>query len=138
MFSSQSDIISKIIYGANQVYKRFGVNSFVFSDIYTINNKFPYKRELALEMKILNLVFMEDYKMTVFFQEQEISTHTIDFLVENQIPIEISSTHTLDKVYLNTISNNLQAYYFKVGLLLNFGQDMLEYKVIEIKKLKPI
>jgi len=56
--------------------------------------------------------------------------------VEEKIMVEIKAVTRLDNVHLAQAINYLEAYKMKVGLLINFGANSLEFRRINepIKK----
>jgi GxxExxY protein len=60
----------------------------------------------------------------------EVGTRRADFIVENQVVVELKAVIYLEDVHLAQAKNYLVAYNFPVGLLINFGGLKLEYKKV--------
>jgi len=60
----------------------------------------------------------------------------VDFLVENEISLEIKAVINLEDVHLAQAINYLEAYNLQTGLLINFGVKSLQYKRLFNKKYK--
>ena len=87
-----------------------------------------YQRALAIEMKKQGLDFKREMEMKIYYDEIEIGTRRVDFLVENIIMTELKALIRLDESHLNQTMNYCQAYNLPIGLLFNFGAKSLEYK----------
>ena len=53
-----------------------------------------------------------------------------DFIVANQVVVEIKALTALEDIHIAQVKNYLVAYKFRRGLLLNFGARSLEIKRI--------
>ena len=87
-----------------------------------------YQRALSIEMKNQGLSFKPEVEMTVFYKGTDVGTQKIDFLIEDQIMVELKVLIKLDDLHLSQTMNYCQAYHLPVGLLINFGSKSLEYK----------
>ena len=57
-------------------------------------------------------------------------TRRADFVVENKIIVELKALVNLEDVNLTQAKNYTVAYDFPKGLLINFGSQSLQYKLI--------
>lgn len=97
-----------------------------------------YQRAMVIEMAKCGLGFQREFEMPIFYDEQEIGTRRVDFLVEYKIMVELKALTKLEDVHLAQALNYLEAYKLEIGLLLNFGAKSLEYKrVINTRKPLP-
>ena len=53
-----------------------------------------------------------------------------DLVVEDKIIIELKTVENLDKIHFAQVKNYIKATEFKLGLLINFGKTVLEFKRI--------
>jgi len=113
-----SDITRRIIGAAMKVHSTLG-NGF---------QEVIYQRALAIEMAKQGLSFQRELEMQIYYDEQEIGTRRVDFLVEDKVMVELKALTKLEDVHLAQAINYLEAYGLEVGLLLNFGAKSLEYK----------
>lgn len=60
----------------------------------------------------------------------------VDFLVEENISVELKTLIKTEDVHLAQAINYLEAYNLEVGLLINFGAKSLEFKRLLNKKYK--
>ena len=74
------------------------------------------------------LNFIRELEIPIFYDENEVGSRRVDFLVEDKIMVEVKAISQLEKVHLAQGLNYLEAYHLEVGLLLNFGSTKLEFK----------
>jgi GxxExxY protein len=113
-----SDITEKIIGCAMTVHNTLG-NGF---------QEVIYQRALAIEMTLQGLSFSRELEMPIFYRDEEIGTRRVDFFVEEKVMVEIKAVSELNNTHLAQAINYLEAYKMKVGLLINFGQNSLEFR----------
>ena len=97
----------------------------------TLGNGFQeviYQRALKIEMEKQGLSFQRELEMPLFYDNQPIGSRRVDFLVENQVIVELKAVIQLEAVHLAQGLNYLVAYKVDKGLLLNFGAQSIEIK----------
>jgi GxxExxY protein len=119
-----SELTSKIIGCAMEVHKRLG-NGF---------QEVIYQRALAIEMHIANISFNREFEMPIYYKQEHIGTRRVDFLVENCISVELKAIIKLEDVHFSQAINYLEAYNVEIGLLINFGENSLNFKRLTNKK----
>ena len=122
-----SELTSKIIDSAMTVHK-------------ALDNGFQeviYQRALALEMNFNNINFNREFEMPIYYREQHIGTRRVDFLVEDNVSVELKAITKLEDVHFAQAINYLEAYNLEIGLLINFGETSLVFKRLQNKKYKP-
>ena len=67
---------------------------------------------------------------------EEVGKRRADFIVENQVIVELKAVINLEDVHLAQAKNYVVAYNFSIGLLINFGATSLQFKKIFNSKLK--
>ena len=87
-----------------------------------------YQRCLALEMEKQGLGFARELEMPIYYHEVEVGSRRVDFLVEDQVMVELKAVVKLEDVHLAQGLNYLSVYDLEKGLLLNFGSTRLEVK----------
>ena len=93
-----------------------------------------YQRAMEIEMADNGISFSREYEMPVYYKNQQIGTRRVDFLVEENISVELKAIITLEDVHLAQAINYLEAYDLEVGLLINFGAKSLDFKRLNNKK----
>ena len=85
----------------------------------TLGNGFQeviYQRCLAIEMEKQGLGFMMEQEMPIFYEGIEVGTRRVDFLVEDQVMVELKALSQLEDVHLAQGLNYLTAYNLDKGL----------------------
>lgn len=123
-----SELTSRIIGCAMEVHNQLG-NGF---------QEVIYQRALEIEMSFRGIEFRREFEMPIFYKKLQIGTRRVDFLVENNISVELKATTKLEDVHLAQAINYLEAYSLEVGLLINSGERNLNFKRLLNKKYKPI
>jgi GxxExxY protein len=95
-----------------------------------------YQRALAIEMKLSGIEFSREFEMPIFYREEHIGKRRVDFLVEGIISVELKAMTKLEDVHLAQAINYLEAYNLEIGLLINFGENSLNFKRLTNKKYK--
>lgn len=97
----------------------------------TLGNGFQeviYQRALAIEMRKASLEFARELEVKIFYDGEEIGTRRVDFLVANEVLVELKALTAMEDVHLAQGLNYLVAYKLDKGLLINFGAKSLEVK----------
>jgi len=121
-----SELTSKIIGCAMTVHKMLG-NGF---------QEVIYQRALAIEMNLEEIKFSREFEMPIFYRDEHIGTRRVDFLVEGIISVELKAKTKVEDVHLAQAINYLEAYNLEIGLLINFGENSLNFKRLTNKKYK--
>ena len=114
----KSDITGKIIGCAQKVHKFLG-NGF---------QEVIYQRALEIELQKEGLKFEREKEMDIFYENILIGNRRVDFLVDEDVMVELKAITKLEAVNVAQLINYIEAYKVKVGLLLNFGSKSLEVK----------
>jgi len=80
----------------------------------------PYQREVALKISYKGAVLKKEY--------------VGDFICYNNIIVELKALSKLESVHESQVLNYLKATGFKLGILINFGEQSLKYKRIVKEK----
>lgn len=106
----------------------------------TLGNGFQeviYQRALAIEMNLSGIEFKREFEMPIYYREMQIGTRRVDFLVEDVISVELKAVTKLENVHFTQAINYLEAYNIEIGLLINFGENSLNFKRLQNKKYQP-
>ena len=99
----------------------------------TLGNGFQeviYQRCLAIELERAGFSFQREQEHTIYYEDIDVGTRRADFIVENKVIVELKALINLEDVHLAQAKNYVVAYNFPKGLLINFGAQSLEYKLI--------
>ncbi len=114
----KSEITATIIHCAYQVHNNLG-NGF---------QEVIYQRALMREFIRANLAFEREKEMDIFYLGDKIGERRVDFLVNQDIMVELKALTALEDVHIAQLMNYIEAYKVRIGLLLNFGARKLEIK----------
>jgi GxxExxY protein len=114
----KSDITAKIIQGAYKVHNFLGAG---FQEVI-------YQRALQIEFIKSGIEFEREKEMPIYYNGSEIGERRVDFLVDNDIMVELKALAQLEDVHIAQLMNYIEAYKVKIGLLINFGAKKLEVK----------
>lgn len=87
-----------------------------------------YQTALAHELKKSQISFESQKPIMVYYDGVSIGEFTADFLIEDELIVELKAVQTLVTVHEVQTVNYLVATGKDVGLLLNFGAERLEFK----------
>ncbi len=109
----------KIIGCAMEVHSELGSGFLeaVYQEALSIvfdKNKIPYEREKTLNILFKKRILKKHY--------------SADFYCYNKIIVELKAVNNLTNNDLSQVLNYLKATNQKIGLLINFGTERLEYK----------
>lgn len=121
-----SELTSKIIGCAMTVHKTLG-NGF---------QEVIYQRALGIEMHLAGIEFNREFEMPIFYRQEQIGTRRVDFLVDGVISVELKAITKIEDVHFAQAINYLEAYNLETGLLINFGENSLNFKRLTNKKYK--
>ncbi|OUJ72922.1 GxxExxY protein [Hymenobacter crusticola] len=87
-----------------------------------------YQRSLAVEMQEARLPFIREVERPIFYKGVEVGSRRVDFLVAENVLVELKAISELNHAHYAQVINYLEAYRLEVGLLINFGETSLKYK----------
>jgi GxxExxY protein len=99
----------------------------------TLGNGFQeviYQRCLAIELERAGLDFARELEQDIFYDGIHVGTRRADFIVGNDIVVELKALINLEDVHLAQAKNYLVAYDKPIGLLINFGATSLQFKKV--------
>ena len=99
----------------------------------TLGNGFQeliYQRCLGIELAKAGVSFTREQEHTIFYDGIDVGTRRADFVVEDRLTVELKAIINLEDVHLAQAKNYTVAYDFPLGLLINFGSQSLQYKLI--------
>jgi GxxExxY protein len=87
-----------------------------------------YEQALAVEFAIRGIAFVRQKAIPLFYRDQQIGEHRIDFVVEDKIIVELKAVEALEKVHFAIVRSYLKAAGLSDGLILNFSSMPLAVK----------
>jgi len=89
-----------------------------------------YQKCLAIELGRAGLSFVREQNQKIYYEGTEVGIRRADFVIENKIVVEIKAVVNLEDVHLAQAKNYVVAYDFPRGLLINFGAQSLQKKLL--------
>ena len=96
-----------------------------------------YQRSLAIELGRANISYLRELEQEVYYDGIQVGTRRADFVIEDQLVVEIKAIVKLEDVHIAQAKNYTVAYDFPLGLLINFGGQSLEQKLMFNPKYHP-
>ena len=99
----------------------------------TLGNGFQeviYQRCLAIELERAGISFVREQEQTIFYEEIMVGTRRADFVIEDIIIVELKAQINIEDVHIAQAKNYVVAYDKPIGLLINFGNQSLQFKKI--------
>ena len=88
-----------------------------------------YQECLEIEFKLRDIPFISQPRLEIFYKEQKLKKYYVpDFIVYNEVVVEIKAEQSLSKVDEAQLINSLVISRHNTGLLLNFGEESLRYR----------
>jgi GxxExxY protein len=113
-----AEITEKIIGGAMRIHRILG-NGF---------QEVIYQRCLAIEFEKAGLRFARETEIPIYYEGKDVGTRRADFLVEDQVLVELKAITEINDTHFAQIINYLEAYRLPIALLINFGGKSLFFK----------
>jgi GxxExxY protein len=122
--------MEKLLYGDLSVRIRqaaFDVHSY-------LGNGFlekVYENAFAYKLRHYNIACQQQVHLKVYFENKVVvGEYIADVVVDQKIIIELKAIENLDKIHFAQVKNYLKATKFRLGLLINFGKPVLEFRRI--------
>ncbi|WPU98120.1 GxxExxY protein [Mucilaginibacter sp. cycad4] len=99
----------------------------------TLGNGFQeviYQKCLAIELGKAGISYIRELEHPIYYDGIEVGKRRADFVIEGKLSVEIKALINLEDVHLAQAKNYTAAYDFPIGLLINFGSQSLQYKLI--------
>lgn len=85
-----------------------------------------YEEALAYEFELRGIIYEKQKEIGLKYKGRNIGKHRIDFLVEDQVIVELKAVETMHKIYDAQLLTYLIAMNKRVGLLINFNVEKLK------------
>ena len=94
-----------------------------------------YRACLAIELRNAGLSFIEEKTLPVFYDQIQVGSRRVDFLVENKVAVEIKAVSELTDTRLAQALNYLEVLNLEIALLINFESKSLGFRRLINNKL---
>jgi len=116
----EKDLTYKIIGIAMEVYNELG-----FGFLEKV-----YERSLLIAFKENGLNVKDQIPIDVYYHNEKVGEYIADLIVENKVIIELKAIEKINRIHSAQLLNYLKATNIKIGLLINFSNNGLDYKRI--------
>lgn len=110
-----AEMTEKIIAAAIEVHRHLG----------PAYHESIYQMALAHELTLRQILYDREKEVDVFYKGISVGKFRLDFLVFQEIVVELKAVEALSDVHLSQMLSYLSATGKKVGLLINFAQTKL-------------
>jgi len=88
-----------------------------------------YENALAYSIRKHNYRCEQQVPIKVYFENNiVVGEYIADMVVDKKIIIELKAIGTLEKIHFAQLKNYLNATKYRLGLLINFGSEKLQFK----------
>ncbi len=87
-----------------------------------------YQRALQVELQLLGVKVELEPKIQVQFKSVIVGDYAADLLIEGNIIVELKTDSTYQTLHEAQLLNELRGTGIKLGFLINFGREKVEYK----------
>ena len=115
-----NDLTYQIIGCAMKVHRKMGPG---FQEVI-------YQRCLSIELDRARIDYNREAEQEVYYEDIEVGTRRADFIVANTVVVELKAITQLEDIHIAQAKNYTVAYDFPLCLLINFGGQSLEYKLM--------
>jgi len=85
-----------------------------------------YEEALAHEFGLRNIDYVRQKEISLKYKGKDIGKHRIDYLVEDEIIVELKAVEIIHNIYEAQVLTYLRALDKRVGLLINFNVTRLK------------
>ena len=113
------DLTDRILKAAYQVHNELGCGFL----------EKVYQEAMAIQMTEMNIPFEREKHLNVFYHGKCLQCDYIaDFVVDDKVILELKAVTEMDNVFKAQTINYLKITGYKVGFLMNFGQEEFQFK----------
>jgi len=119
----------------DEVYAIIGVGMEVHNVLGSGFLEAVYHEAMEIEPRKQNIPYISQSQLPIYYKEHLLKkTYVADFICFNKIVVEIKVINHLSSLEEAQLLNYMKAGTFKVGLLINFGAESLQWKRMVLSK----
>lgn len=88
-----------------------------------------YEAALHVELETTGIPFQRQKSIPLVYREQIIATHRLDFLVAEQLIVELKAVDVIAPIHFAQMISYLTATRLTLGLLINFQVPLLKHGI---------
>lgn len=85
-----------------------------------------YEEALSHEFILRGIKYNKQKEISLNYKGKDVGNHRIDYLVEDEVILELKAVETMNKIYEAQLLTYLKAMKKRVGLLINFNVERLK------------
>lgn len=109
-------------------YKIVGCIYEVFNELGPAHKEQVYQEALKIAFEEKNIPYETEKRIRLKFKGKPVGVYEPDFVIEGKIVIEIKSVLNMPKVFENQLYYYLRGSSYKLGYLVNFGNEHLDIR----------
>ena len=88
-----------------------------------------YSEALEIELEDNGVPYSKEEKFNIYYKGKSLSKkYYADFVIDNKIILELKAVEGISKSHIKQTLNYLAVSKLRLGLVVNFGEDSLNYK----------
>ena len=111
-------------------FKIVGCAYDVFNELGPGHTEKNYQRAFAVVFEEKKIKFQEQVYYPLKFKDRLIGRGFLDFLIEDEVIVEIKKDETFTKIHIDQVLNYLKLSNLKLAILLNFTKQGVKFKRI--------
>ena len=120
--------MSELLY-KQEVFQLVGLCMEIHRELGKGHDEVIYKDALVVELTRAGIPFLREKNYEITYKGVVLPhSYYADFVIWDKIPFEAKAVEKLTDSHIKQVLNYLAASQIRVGLLVNFGADMLEWK----------
>lgn len=112
------ELTEKIIGALFEVYNNLGPG---LSEII-------YQRAVIEELNSAKLKFEVEKNVPIFYKKKQLGIYRLDIVIDERVILELKVKSEIESVDKAQIMTYLKATGYRIGILVNFGSEKLEFK----------
>jgi len=109
-------------------YRLVGCFYEVYNELGPAHKEQIYHEALKISFENNQLSFKDKPRLKMLFKGKNVGTYEPDFIVEDKIVVEIKSLLNLPKVFEKQLYYYLRGTKYKLGYLVNFGNETIDIR----------
>jgi GxxExxY protein len=85
-----------------------------------------YRSALTTEFDAAGLAYKREVRLPALYKGRQVGTYRIDFVVEDQVVVEIKSVERMHPIFETQVLTYLRVAKKRIGLLINFNSRLLK------------
>lgn len=122
-----------VVKGTNKEYPARAITEKIISSAMEVHSALGpgllesiYESALAREFELRGVLYQRQKEVCLRYKGREIGNHRIDYLIEDQVVVELKAVESLNRIHAAQLLTYLKVMDKKIGLLINFNVEYLK------------